>query len=189
MSTLDWTMTLPDHVLCTCGKRGKHEENGQCPAEGALLVPEEILATDTTMLRYRFEDDPVGMAMTIRIEELTWSLKALSVTKEWALARLREDYDRVNAMLSSARDTARSWEDRHEATLRDLKKAKHDLESLRAEVKEKDTAMLRYRAILEEVALRSGQFDEGTRISAWGPDKLMREYMIRTIVNDDEATR
>lgn len=67
MST--WTDWLPDDVTCTCGDKGPHKQKRGCPEEGVILPIELLTPANKEFLGYRFEDDPVAMALVDTLEQ------------------------------------------------------------------------------------------------------------------------
>lgn len=146
------TDILPEHITCTCGTKGSHEDTEMCLKEGIVVFDPGVTdAFDPTIVTYRYDDDPVAMALIATIEDLIWTARAQNMLI-WFNRRER---DRIDKQYEDTVKKMKSEQDHLDGDIRSLKAG---LAASEGEVHTLRRAQERYKMLLEEMARATGQF-------------------------------
>ena len=176
--------------FCSCGKKGWHDKTDECPMEGASYTDDVLydVAFDPTVLRYRFEDDPVGMALVEAHVRLVANSRALHVAHQLF-------YLNNTSIQKDLRESVRKEKERATAAVTNYNQMSTQYQSAqklyeevvlenRALKQRLDESTRRWRAIVEEIAIHLGIVKAG---DPWTPGTLLREMEIMEVKNSGQG--
>ena len=198
-----WTTKLPKEVTCSCGTRGPHESGPLCPQEGASLYGNEDF--DPTLLRIRYDADPVVMALIGHAEHLLWTVRASRVVligqnqymdgQRAEIAKKAEGFAKIENDWARQVDTLQREKAALQEQVRIAKQERESAKRLSANAKARIEGVMRkegeWRAIIEELAIKTGYFEEDRGAYGWKPEQLLREATLERMAikrpSDDEV--
>lgn len=187
---MNYTDELPDWVICSCGTKGPHESIQGCPQEGMMLWSGDVL--DDTIMRVRYEDDLVVMALLDHVRDLVWSTRASHVVLIYQQALFERERKMTDAEIARAIRTQADAQKRIDllqgkideletnASIARLdkeeaKRLNQDTQKRMLQMAEKEAG---WRAVLEKLAVATGFFTDKENAYGWSPDALLREAVI-----------
>lgn len=176
--------------FCSCGAKGPHQQVDACPQEGASYVNPVIydMPFDGTVLRYRFEDDPVGMALVEAHERLIADARALYIAHQLSWFSLNGRVNDLTATVEAEKKRAsRSVENYNQMSVQyqSAQKLYQDVVLENRALKQKlEESTRRWRAIVEEVAIHIGLVKPG---EPWTPGSLLRDMEIMEVKNSGQG--
>lgn len=165
---------LPDHITCTCGVKGAHDETEMCLKEGIIVFDPGVTdAFDPTIVTYRYEDDPVAMALIATIQDLIWTARAQNILMWWN----RTERERIDRQYEETVKKMKSEKDHLDGDIRSLKAG---LAASEGEVHALRRAQERYKMLLEEMARATGQFVDKTLLET-PVQRVVKEYLTPSV--------
>lgn len=174
--------------FCSCGRKGFHENTPECPQEGASYANDILYDVEfnPTVLAYRFEDDPVGMALLEAHIRLIADSRALHVAHQLhylsstAVQRdLREAVKKEKEKATAAVTNYNQMSTQYQSAQKLYEEVVLENRALKQKLEE---STRRWRAIVEEVAIHIGLIKPG---QPWSPGTLLRDMELQSMKEND----
>jgi hypothetical protein len=150
--------------------KGAHDETEMCLKEGIIVFDPGVTdGFDPTIVTYRYEDDPVAMALIATIQDLIWTARAQNILMWWNRTereRIDRQYEDVVKKMKSEADQAAEKQRRMATTVSALEVENASLHH----------AHERYKILLEEMARATGQFVDPARLET-PVQRVVKEYL------------